>query len=110
MVACAVCHMKFDASERAARNYASGRREPRCVLHRKDKPRPETKVAEYRLWWLERFPPGELFLMGAAMEHRATRREIVPNPDHPWVGEIEQTRREWLALAASADPVRADAA
>jgi hypothetical protein len=101
MVACAVCGMKFDASPRAARNYAAGKRTPRCMFHRHEHPRPETSVAETRRWWLDRFTVAELIVMGWAVELTVTGREIIPHGH--FAGDVQHVERQMLALAASAD-------
>lgn len=68
LVECAVCHIRFDASVRSARDYNAGRAEPRCLMHRKRKPRSSrTTLALYRRWWLDRFSVEEIVDMGTAV-------------------------------------------
>lgn len=106
MVACKVCGMKFDCSQRAFRYYQAGDREPRCMLHRKERRlrRPETRMAELRREWANQFSPAELFVMAAAVERTLTGRRIDPPPALALA--VIAVEAEYLALAASADASR----
>lgn len=106
MVGCTVCGMKFDCSARAFRYYQAGTREPRCMLHRKERKhrRPETRMAELRREWANQFSPAELFVMAAAVERTLTGRRI--EPPERLVLEVIAVEAEYLAIAASADHAR----
>lgn len=67
MVACALCGISYDASARTARDIAAGRVEPRCVLHRKRRPRAATVTAAARRFWLDRYTIAEIAEIGAAI-------------------------------------------
>lgn len=104
MVACELCGMKFDVTARAFRNYQAGRRKPRCVMHREQKPRPETRALENYRWWVERFTDAEIWFMGAGVERYVSGKRLTP-PDSiaAEVAQLELGEMQLLALAASAD-------
>lgn len=87
MVACSVCGLEYDASARTHRDITAGRVQPRCKLHR-TKQRDNTRIAQHRRFWLERFTMDEICFMAAC---------IAPFPSQraPIVGQ---------ALTASAAP------
>lgn len=76
MVACGVCGLYFDASPRSARDYRAGRTPPRCMLHRARGARPQTRTAELRRFWLDRFSREEIVDMAHALFPRGTTRGL----------------------------------
>lgn len=77
MCSCNICGLRFDASERSARDYKAGRAEPRCILHRKRRPASRrVNVAMYRRWWLDRFSVEEIVEMGTAIWARPSQRVV----------------------------------
>ena len=69
MVDCTICSISFDVSGRTARNIRAGRSEARCALHRKGE-REETKEAEMRRWWLDRFSLEEIIELAKGISPR----------------------------------------
>jgi hypothetical protein len=67
MVACAVCHIRYDVSARTHRDIKARRVEPRCVLHRRRRARSGTVTAAHRRYWLDRFSLDEIVEMATAI-------------------------------------------
>jgi len=67
MVACAVCSLEYDVSARTHRDIKAGRVDPRCGLHRGKRRDANTKVAQYRRYWLDRFSMEEILEMAVAI-------------------------------------------
>lgn len=77
MVACGLCGMKYDVSERTARYIKSGRRVARCTIHRQQRQRPQSRRLEHMQFWLERFDDDSIVFMGTAVEATLTGRGSV---------------------------------